>query len=92
MEIDRVTLIEPDGSVRLSFTDVVVRSVAPSRQSVVFETPHEVLEGTALGGPPSEVAGYSVVLTTTDDRTYSGYVEVVTDAGSARCYWCGVGL
>jgi hypothetical protein len=92
MEIDRVTLIEPDGTVRLSLTDIVVRSVAPSRQSLVFETPRGALEGTPLGGPSNEVAGCSVVLTTTDDRTYSGYVEVTTDAADARFYWCGVGF
>jgi hypothetical protein len=92
MEIDRVTLIEPDDSVRLSLTDVVVRSVAPSRQSLVFETPHGALEGTPLGGSANGVAGCSVVLTTTGGRTYDGYVEVATDTEDARFYWCGVGF
>ena len=92
MDIDRVTLTGPNGGVRLSFSDVVVRSVAPSRGSLVFETPHDAFDGKSPAGPPSDEAGCPIVLTTVDGRTYDGYVEVVADGADARFYWCGVGF
>jgi len=92
MDIDRVTLIEPDSGVRLSLSDVVVRSVAPSKGSLVFETPREASDGTSLGESSDDEAGYSLVVTTSDGRTYDGYVEVVADGADARFYWCGVGF
>lgn len=92
MDIDRVTLIDPDSGVRLSLSDVVVRSVAPSKGSLVFETPREAFDGASSGEDPNDESGYSLVVTTTDGRTYDGYVEVVADSANARFYWCGVGF
>lgn len=92
MDIDHVTLIDPDSGVHLSLSDVVVRSVAPSKGSLVFEAPYDAFDGTSPDGAPDSEAGYSVVVTTPDGRTYDGFVEVVVDGTDARFYWCGVGF
>ncbi len=92
MDIDRVTLIDPGSGVHLSFADVVVRSVTPSKQSLVFEAPYDAFNELSPDRPASSEAGYSLVLTTAGGRTYDGYVEVVANGADTRFYWCGVGF
>jgi len=92
MDIDRVTLIDPDDGVRRSLSDVVVRSLRPSAGSLVLEAPVERVDGTPFGERPGGEAGWSLVVTTADGRTYTGYVEVVATGDDARFYWCGIGF
>ena len=90
MEIDRITLIEPGGDVRLSLSGVTVRSVTPSNESLVFEAPRDSFDGTPIDGRASDGAGYGIIATTTDGVTYNGYVEVVANGDDTRFCWCGI--
>jgi hypothetical protein len=101
MHIDRATLIGLHGETERSLSDVTVRSVEPANQSLVLEVPHRSPEtpateqtratrGEKESKGDSEEWGCSIVVTTTEGRTYSGYVEVVADSDDARFYWCGI--
>lgn len=92
MDIDRVTVIEPESGVRLSSSDVVVRSVTPSKGSLVFEVPRDAFEGLSSDGRPNDEAGCAIVITTAQGRTYDGYVEMAVDGDGTRFYWCGIGF
>ena len=90
MIIESVTLVPPvaDRS-PITLADVRVRSVARSRHTVVLEVPASTIDEPLSTGVGTE-AGSSIVVTTTDGRTYSGYVEVVAEGTDSRFYWCGL--
>ena len=95
MVIERVTLLPPAGSgerAPVTPTDVTLRSVDRSRQTAVLEVPAATLAETPLAADTSEGAGYEVVLTTAEERTYSGYVEVVAEGIDSWFYWCGLDM
>ena len=91
MDFDRATLLLADASrtpIQLrNFT--VVATDQPSQQ-IVLEVPEYLLQGTILADQPGDEAGASIVLTTTDDQMYEGFVEVIAAAAESRVYWCGV--
>jgi len=91
MLIERVTLLPPDttdDSAPISPSAVTLRSADRSRQLAVLEVPARALEETPLAAHPDREAGYGIVLTTTEERTYSGYIEVVVEGTDSRFYWC----
>ena len=90
LTIESVTLV-PLGADRspITLADVRVRSVARSRHTVVLEVPASTIEEPLSTGVGTE-AGSSIVVTTTDGQTYSGYVEVVAEGTDSRFYWCGL--
>ena len=93
MLIERVTLLPPAGTgdrAPITLPDVTLRSVDRSRQLAVLEVPVSALAKTPLAAHPSEEAGYEIVLTTSEKRIYSGYIEVIAEGTDSRFYWCGV--
>lgn len=91
MDIDHATLQLADTdrqSIRLADFRVVASD--QSNQLAVLKLPEHVFQGTVLADHPGDEAGASIELTTTDDLTYEGFVEVVATTTNSRLYWCGV--
>jgi hypothetical protein len=91
MGFDRATLLSADASrAPIPLRDFTVVATDQPSQQIVLKVPEYLLQGTVLADQPGDEAGASIVLTTTDDRTYEGFVEVIAAAAGSRIYWCGV--
>ena len=91
MDIQRATLLLADTErTSVPLRDFTVVASDQSEQLVVLKLPEHLFEGTILADQPGDEAGASIELTTTDDQTYEGFVEVVATATESRIYWCGV--
>jgi hypothetical protein len=91
MKIERLTLVPPTEDRRpITLSESNIRSLNRPRQIVVIEIPTAAVAETTLARQAGVEAGYSIVITTTAGRTYSGYIEVAIEGTAGRFYWCGL--